>query len=375
LAVSLIKTADRYIGSVLVNFLALFKGKKKLGSYNRILIVQLWGIGETILALPAINEICRSHKNAMVEVLATSRNADVFYGNRDISDVIVLSMDPFSVAGFMLNNINKFDLVIDMEEYLSVSSIISFFVGKYSLGYSHGARAKLYDLHAEYNDRQHAAETFMGLARKIGVNAAVNGLAKLHYTGRDRQIVGDYLKLNGIKEGDFLIGIAAGAAESAKSRMWPAERYVKLCNLLMKKKKNAKIVLIGGASEEELNRRLLVGISNKGRVMNSTGMFSLRELFCLAEKLDLFIGNDSGPMHIAAAQGVKTIGLFGPNIPVRFGPLGKGNKAVYKGQICKYSPCVNVHKGQVPDCLYPKKSEDYQKCMKNIEVEEITRSA
>jgi heptosyltransferase-2 len=79
-------------------------------------------------------------------------------------------------------------------------------------------------------------------------------------------------------------------------------------------------------------------------------------------------------MHIAAAQRVKTIGLFGPNLPDRFGPFGKRNIPVYKGKICKHSPCINVHKGQIPDCLYSKMSQDYQKCMKAIQVSDVLRA-
>ena len=78
-------------------------------------------------------------------------------------------------------------------------------------------------------------------------------------------------------------------------------------------------------------------------------------------------------MHIAAAQGIKTLGLFGPNIPLRFGPVGDGNIGLYKRYNCEFSPCINVHKGQVPDCMYPKSSNDYQKCMKNISVNDALK--
>ena len=63
-------------------------------------------------------------------------------------------------------------------------------------------------------------------------------------------------------------------------------------------------------------------------------------------------------MHIAAAMNVKAIGLFGPNLPVRFGPLNKKSKAIYKEMPC--SPCINVHKGQVPECMHGETSKDYQ---------------
>ena len=137
-------------------------------------------------------------------------------------------------------------------------------------------------------------------------------------------------------------------------------------------KKN-KIIFIGNDEEKELIDNLIKKINNKNKVINAVGLFDLKTVFYLIEKCNLFIGNDAGPMHIAAAQGVKTIGLFGPNLPVRFGPYGKGNIGIYKGYNCKFSPCINVHKGQVPDCLFPKNSEDYQKCMKNIKVSDVIK--
>ena len=72
---------------------------------------------------------------------------------------------------------------------------------------------------------------------------------------------------------------------------------------------------------------------------------STRRRRILSYKLDLLTEH---------SKHTKTIGLFGPNLPVRFGPYGKKNVSIYKGHNCQYSPCINVHKGQVPDCLYPK---------------------
>ena len=109
----------------------------------------------------------------------------------------------------------------------------------------------------------------------------------------------------------------------------------------------------------------------KKKIVNLAGKITLKQLFYLTEKCNLIISNDAGGMHIAAAQGTKTIGLFGPNLPVRFRPLNKKSLSVYKGKICKYSPCINVHKGEVPDCCY--KGKDYQKCMKEIKVEDVLK--
>jgi len=112
-------------------------------------------------------------------------------------------------------------------------------------------------------------------------------------------------------------------------------------------------------------------VQDKSKITDTVGKITIPELFGLVKKLRLLITNDTGPLHIASAQKVKAIALFGPNTPVRFGPLSSGSLAIYEPSSCQYSPCINVHKGQVPDCLYAKNSSDYQRCMKAISVDEV----
>lgn len=370
--VSLVKFFDLYLGTLLIHMLAAFRQKSGSIPKNpqKLLIIQLWGIGETILTLPAVNSLKQKFPNSEITILATSRNKDVYYGIKGIK-LITIKLNPFSIKLFILKNLKRYDLAIDMEEYLNVSSIISFFTAKSGVGYSHNARAKLYSKIVVFNDRQHQAETFLDLVRALGVSSSPEILPKLNYSPGDSAYVEEFLKKNLIGKNDVLIGIAPGAAESAKSRMWPLENYIQLIDGLTGNH-NARIVLIGSENETELSGKIM-GKSKNKNVIDSMGKLNLRQLFCLMEKLKLFIGNDSGPMHIAAAQGVRTIGLFGPNLPVRFAPYGKNNASVYKGQICEFSPCINVHKGQVPDCLYARDSDDYQKCMKNIEVGDVLK--
>ena len=373
MVIGAIKFTDKYFGSVICRLLALFKSGKtpNLETPKKILIIQLWGIGETILTLPALDALSKKYPNSEITLLATKRNQDVYH-NKGFK-IITLNLNPFSIINFTLRNYKKYDLVADMEEYLNVSSIISFFVGKYNVGFSHGARAKLYSKKAVYNDRQHCAQAFLDLARALGISCNSSALSKLNFDAEDETFVNDFLNKNNVKKNDFLIGIAPGAAESAKSRMWPLENYIKLIGELIKKP-NAKVILIGSENEKILSAEIIQKLNGKNsRIVDSIGKLSLKQLFCLMEKLNLFIGNDAGAMHMAAAQGAKTIGLFGPNLPVRFAPYGKGNIAVYKGKICEFSPCINVHKGEVPDCLYSKNSEDYQKCMKNIKVRDVLK--
>ena len=373
--VFIIKFIDKYVGNTICSFLAVFNRKKheiRKINIDKILVVQLWGIGETILTLPSIEGLRKKFPKASIDILATSRNKDVFFGTKNIENVFTLRLNPFSALWFILKNIKKYDLVVDMEEYLNISAIISFFVGKSIVGYSHNSRSKLYDYKVKYNDQQHAAETFMDLARAIEAAHSISKLPMLNFSKSDKNAVDRLLKEWFIKRKDFLICVAPGAAESAKARMWPAERYAELCDEITARH-NAKIIFAGVLSESELVGSIQKMMENNSKTINAAGKISLNQLFYLVSKCNLFIGNDAGPMHIAAAQGVKTIGLFGPNLPIRFGPYGKGNIGLYKGYNCEFSPCINVHKGQVPDCLYPKNSNDYQKCMKNISVNDVLK--
>ncbi len=369
--VIVIKVIDKYIGSLLCSFLSVFNKKYKNYQINKILVVQLWGIGETILTLPAIEALRKNFAKAEINVLATSRNKDVFFKNNNLDEVITLKLNPFSTLNFILKNVKKYDLVIDMEEYLNISAIIAFFVGKRIVGYSHNLRAKLYTDKIRYNDKQHALQTFLDLVRVLGFNYNADKLPKLNFSKKDKNFVDKFLKDNGVKKNDFLVCVAPGAAESAKSRMWPYDRYAELCDEIVAKY-NTKMIFVGVLNENELIENIKNRMENK-KTINASGKLTLNQLFYLISKSKLFIGNDAGPMHIAAAQDVKTIGLFGPNLPLRFGPYGKDNIAVYKGYNCEFSPCINVHKGQVPDCLYPKNSNDYQKCMKNISVDDALK--
>lgn len=364
-----IKFADKYLGSLICRILVFFKSVKtpNFGEPKKILIIQLWGIGETILTLSALDALWKKYPDAEITLLVTKRNHDVYY-NKGFK-IITLNLNPFSIMSFILRNYKKYDLVIDMEEYLNVSSIISFFVGKYNVGYSHEARSKLYSKKVLYNDKQHCVQTFLDLARALGISYNSNLLPNLNFDAEDEAFVNDFLNKNNLKKNDFLVGVAPGAAESAKSRTWPIENYIKLIEELIKKQ-NAKVILIGSKNEKILSNEIIKKLNDKN-IIDSIRKLNLRQLFCLMTRLNLFIGNDAGAMHIAAAQGAKTIGLFGPNLPVRFAPYGQGNIAIYKGEICEFSPCINVHKGEVPDCLYPKSSKDYQKCMKNIGVGDV----
>jgi len=367
ISVKSIKLLDKYLGSLSCLFLSinrLFR-HKKVSKYNKILIIQLWGLGETVLALPAIKALREKYKKSRIDILVTSRNKEVFYNNKDINEIKVLKLNPLSIKLFILRNYKEYDLVIDMEEYLNTSAIIAFFTGKERIGYSHGIRSNLYTKTADYNDNQHVVYTFLDLLKPLWIKKTIEKLPKLNYSKYDKKNIDRLLKKYNIVKKDFLVGFGVGAAESAKSRMWPKEMFADLADQLIKKY-NAKIILIGNKEEKSYINGLQKLIEKNNDSLNVSGKINVKEMFYLISLCKLFIGNDSGPMHVSAAQGVRTIGLFGCNLPIRFKPFGKNNYSIYKKNNQK--ACINVHKGEVGECKFGIENA----CVKKIQVDDVT---
>src|SRR3989338_4420782 len=121
--VIIIRFVDKYLGNPICNFLGFFnrKNSNSKNDYKKILVVQLWGIGETILTLPSLEALRKNFPKADIDILATSRNKDVFFNNENINNIKLIKLNPFSLLAFIFKNFKKYELVIDMEEYLNVS--------------------------------------------------------------------------------------------------------------------------------------------------------------------------------------------------------------------------------------------------------------
>ncbi len=104
------------------------------------------------------------------------------------------------------------------------------------------------------------------------------------------------------------------------AKRWPLERYRLLAQQLIQKL-DAQILLIGGESDIALNQQLQDELHAPfDTVLNLTGKTSLGELAAQLEQCVLFIGNDSSPMHLAAAVNIPVIAIFGPTSPQEYGP-------------------------------------------------------
>jgi heptosyltransferase-2 len=186
-------------------------------------------------------------------------------------------------------------------------------------------------------------------------------LLPLIYSKKDASIVDKFF--NKLPKRRPIIGMTVTSAGTATWRRWSQENFAKLADKLIEKH-NAVILIPDTKNQREYIEKIIEQMNYKESVYNLAGSFSLKQLFRVIEKCKLYISNDTGPMHISAAQGTDTIGLFGPNTPVRYAPYGNNNISLYKS---KEAPVINPHLGS-----FKLPSQDW---MEKITVNEVFRNA
>lgn len=366
--VSIQRLADRIFGGLLCGIYSVKKPGRlpKKDQIRDILIVRLWTLGESILTLPMIERLRREFPNAKITVLARNRNKEIFKHVDFIDDILLFERENLTNLAKLRTH---YDVAIDTEPYLRISGLLARFLGKALVGFDHGVRGRLYGEKIAYNDCQHSVLTFCDLLRPFGVDHKPTKLTPLKVTGEILKNCRNKLEalLSCRLEHVQIIGIHAGTAESAKYRAWPKENFAKLIQQLLARDKTTKVVLTGSKAEYQTNENIAGMTGDKRYVFNLAGILSFDEFIALFDYIDCFISNDTGPMHLAAAQGCKTIGLFGPNLPLRFGPYG--HKALYHGNKLPCSPCINVQRGKFAKCKRIK--DGCAECMRMIEADEV----
>src|SRR5206468_11045046 len=142
-------------------------------------------------------------------------------------------------------------------------------------------------------------------------------------------------------------------------KAWPVERFAELADRLTGVA--GCRVLVGGDARE---REVAEAIRTRSRFAPTVlaGRTTLRQFAAVLKRCALFVGNDNGPMHMAAAMGTPVVALFGPSDPSVWGPRGGRAEVLYKGLDCR-------------GCFHPTCARGEESCMKQISVEEVFSAA
>ncbi|MCG3714878.1 glycosyltransferase family 9 protein, partial [Aliarcobacter butzleri] len=246
-------------------------------------------LGDAIMATPAIENLIKTYPDAQITLLGSFVSTQAFQGYPNIKRVIVddtkKSGNRYKNLISLAKSIGRVDLAISFRRSISSKFMMFFIKAKKKFNYRRLTKKEIH-LCIRYND---FVNKVLNLKNEVGD-------LKLYFKPFN------YDKPT--------LGINPGATYGSAKRWYP-EEFAKIAIEMSKK---YDIVIFGGPSETNIAKDIENELVSKGitNYQNLAGKTTIPELIEKIAGLDLFITNDSGPMHIAAAYKVKTIAIFGP---------------------------------------------------------------
>ena len=307
-------------------------GRRRAGcSIQNILIFSFSHIGDAVLSTAVIPPLQEHFTDAKINVLAGPKACEVFQGDVRVNEVIIYDNRDVHAGLRGKTRLIKelkdrnFDLVIDLRD-----SFWSRFIGVSRWG------IPLLQRFSSSYKNSHAVNRYLSIPGAHGVRTE-DAAPRFYLSDSEKQLADDFLSRNDVSDHDLIIGIHPGGGWSYK--LWPVERFAALGDLLSQKY-GAKVLVFAGPDEASLQDQLVNSMKLPPIPVKNIG---LRETAALIQRCHLYIGNDTGPMHIAAALGTRVVAIFGPTDANRSGPYG--DKHVVIAEKVECSPC---HPGRKP---------------------------
>jgi lipopolysaccharide heptosyltransferase I len=326
----------------------------------RILIVKLSSIGDVVHTLPAAAYIRRALPDARISWAVERRASDILKQSPAIDRVIELDTrswrkDPFirqtradvkSTIAALRNatgDMDRFDIAIDFQGLIK-SGLVAYMTGaKKRVGFeTSGLREKVSRIfltdQVKTSEIEHVIEKNLALARKAIAGRAIDDADNacssrgryefpIYVSDEDEEYVE---KATRAVEGDFAI-INPGGGWPTK--LWRAESFGELADWLYKEYRLASFITYGPGEEPLAERVARSSRTRSARMLPST----IKQFVALARRTRIFIGGDTGPLHIAAACGAPIVGIYGPTSPGRNGPFENDDIAVGRDLWCRTS--------------------------------------
>lgn len=341
---------------------------------ERLLVRGTNWVGDAVMSIPALREIRRQFGNAHISLLVRPWVQDV-YASVEFADEILLYDKNGNHKGWKgMRRLaadlqaRHFDLAILLQNALEAALIAFWARIPLRLGYARDGRGFLLT-HAIRIDPEvrkiHQAYYYLGILSGAGVLAdrlwernsyRLDPLA-IGVRDSDSAAAQEMLRTQGIARGDTVVGINPGATYGAAKR-WLPERFAAVADALASEFA-ARIVIVGAPSELDVALKVAAMMASRPVVL--AGRTTLGQLMGLIRACHLFITNDSGPMHLAAALGVPQLAIFGSTSEVATGPLSE------RAQIIKHQVDCNP-------CFLRECPIDFR-CMLGISVDDVVTAA
>lgn len=288
------------------------------GEKLKILVIQTTKIGDIVCTTPVFREIKKKYPDSYLSVLIISRVKEILESNPYIDEFIILdgeSHKNFHGSLKLIKEIKKkkFNWSVNLTPTL-FNSVFPFWAGipnriqLYSKLVSRGAYIASFFSNRRYLYKQNklVLRQYLETLKFIGIND-FEEKKDVFFTAESESKAKNFLYREGVKSGDFIIGISLSAGNKVKE--WPSENFGRLSDMLIEHF-DAKVIFLGSVSDKDLIEKAKTVM--KHSVVDSSGLFSLKELPALIGLFKIFISVDTGPLYIANALGVPVVDIIGP---------------------------------------------------------------
>jgi heptosyltransferase-2 len=303
-------------------------------------------VGDAVMSTPFLRAVRNNFPHARIALLAKPWVAPVYQNNPHIDDIL-----SYDVAGRHRGFFGKFRLARDLRQHdfdlallLQNAFEAAFLVWLAGIGirigYNTDARTLMltHPVHRyPFLKRRHQIDYYLEILNGAGFIAAPADM-EIFVSDAEKSCAKQFIRTCGGSDTACVIGINPGAAFGTAKR-WFEDRFAELCNRL-KSIPDVCFLIFGGPGEEELGKRIAGAVGDAA--VNLCAKTSLREAIALIDQCRLFITNDSGLMHVAAALHIPQIAIFGSTDHTTTSPMSRLSHIIRMPVAC--SPCMQ------PDC-------------------------
>lgn len=324
----------------------------------RILIVKLGAIGDVVHTLPALAALRRALPEAHIAwVVERGGAAKLLRDNPCVDELIEVDTRAWRKDLFgsetraaikeSLSNLRGYDLALDFQGLLKSGMMAWLSRAPRRIGFSkealrEPASAYLLTEQVIADDDDHIIKKNLSLIAHLGVSIEGNYEFPLELSSTEKQFAEQQIAQRGGKVA--IINPGGGWP----TKLWNAEGFAAIADRLWDMRGWRSVVTYGPGEEELANSVVAHSRSGAVELLDST----LKQFFALAQKAKLFLGGDTGPLHLAAAAGTPIVGIYGPTPARRNGPFSPADVIVERFDLdcrvdcfrrsCSHTSCMNI---------------------------------
>ena len=313
---------------------------------RNILVIDFGQLGDVVMSLPALRAIRSRFPNAHITVAVGKTGKELLslsgYANKILEvDRVALRDGPTLISiGRIAKFVSevrkaKYDFVIDLHSYYE-TNILGFLSGAPHRLYSRRENRSL-DFLSNFKPRPakepisaHLVDRYLELLKPLGIQNAPR-IPVLKTGAADDFAVETMLKKEKAQSGELLVGLFPGAGHTG--RIWPLERFAEVADHLIRNDR-VRVIVFAGPEEREMVPQMRTAFPAKTIFFDR---LTIAQLVSAQARLTLFISNDTGPAHVAAAVGTPVIVLFDRPDPHSYVPMGEQNRLIFSPSIARIS--------------------------------------